>query len=187
MAKPAYKVKFTYEDYQLFPDDGRRHELIGGEHCVAPAPRRPHQRAVGNLQIDLGGFVREHRLGFVYPAPFDVVLSDEDVVQPDLVFVSNERASIAEDAGIFGAPDLVVEVLSDSTRKTDERIKRKLYEVFGVREYWLADPVLETVKVYRLSAEGSFQLVAELSAEEEDRLETPLLPGLSIPLNQIFQ
>jgi Uma2 family endonuclease len=187
MAKPAYRVKLTYEDYRLFPDDGRRHELIGGEHYVAPAPRKQHQRAVSNLHIDLGGFVREHGLGSVYPAPFDVVLSDEDVVQPDLLFVSRERASIEEEAGIFGAPDLVVEVLSDSTRNMDEGVKLKLYELFGVRECWLVDTSLESVKVYRLSSEGSFRLAAELYAEEGDSLETPLLPGLSIGLNQIFQ
>lgn len=187
MAKPAYKVKLTYEDYQLFPDDGRRHELIGGEHYVAPEPRKPHQRAVSNLHLDLGGFVRENRLGFVYVSPFDVVLSDEDVVQPDLLFVSRERSSIEEEAGIHGAPDLVVEVLSDSTRNTDEGAKLELYELSGVREYWLVDPLLETVKVHRLSTEGRFQRVAELSAEEEDYLETPLLPGLSIPLDRIFQ
>lgn len=187
MAKPAYRVKLTYEDYRLFPDDGQRHELIGGEHYVSPAPKKTHQRAVSNLHLDLGGFVREHRLGFVYPAPFDVVLSEEDVVQPDLLFVSRERASIERENGIFGAPDLVAEVLSDSTRDTDEGAKLKLYEFFGVREYWLVDTLSESVKVYRLSSNGSFELAAELYAEEGDCLETPLLPGLSIPLRQVFQ
>jgi Uma2 family endonuclease len=114
-----------------------------------------------------------------------VILSDEDVVQPDLIFVSSERSSIEQDRGIFGAPDLVVEILSESNRKTDEITKRKLYEWAGVLEYWIVDPVLETVKVYRLHG-GVYERAAELSAEAGDRLETPLLPGLAIAVSQIF-
>lgn len=182
MGRPA----LSYEDYQLFPDDGRRHELIGGEHYVSPAPIEKHQIASSNLQIDVGGFVREDRLGQVFSAPYDVVLSDEDVVQPDLLFVSRERASIRKPTGIFGAPDLVVEILSDSTRKIDEQVKRKLYEQAGVREYWVVDPLLETVKVYRLGAVGTYERVAELSVEAGDRLESPLFPGLVLPLERIF-
>ena len=186
MATPAYRLKFTYEDYLLFPDDGRRHELIGGEHYVSPSPVKKHQRASSNLQRNLSLFIFENRLGFLYPAPFDVILSDEDVVQPDLIFVSNQRSFIEQDHGIVGAPDLVVEILSESNRKTDEITKRKLYEWAGVLEYWVVDPVLETVKVYRLNG-GVYERVAELSAEVGDRLETSLLPGLTIALAQIFE
>jgi Uma2 family endonuclease len=186
MATPAYKLRFTYEDYLLFPDDGRRHELIGGEHCVTPAPRKKHQRSSSRLQHALGPFIDENRLGFLYSAPFDVILSDEDVVQPDLVFVSSERSAIEKDEGIVGAPDLVIEILSDSTRKTDETFKRKLYEWAGVREYWVVDPVLEMVKVYRLNG-GVYERLAELSAEAGDRLETPLLPGMTIAVARIFE
>jgi Uma2 family endonuclease len=185
MATPAYRLRFTYEDYLLFPDDGRRHELIGGEHHVSPSPKKNHQRASANLQRCLSPFIHEHQLGFLYSAPFDVILSEEDVVQPDLIFVSRERSSIEQDHGIVGAPDLIVEILSDSTRKTDETIKRKLYEWAGVSEYWVVDPVLETVKAYRLTGD-TYERVAELSAEAGDRLETPLLPGLTIELARIF-
>ena len=86
MATPAYKQRFTYEDYLLFPDDGRRHELIGGEHYVSPSPVKKHQRASSHLQRHLGPFIHDNGLGFLYTAPFDVILSDEDVVQPDLIF-----------------------------------------------------------------------------------------------------
>jgi Uma2 family endonuclease len=116
----------------------------------------------------------------------DVVLSDEDVVQPDLLFISNERSSIAQKSGAFGAPDLVVEIFSASTRKRDETIKLRLYDVMGVLEYWLADPDAGTIQVYR-SRNGRLGLVAELSAAEGDRLETPLLPGLTLRLSQIFE
>jgi Uma2 family endonuclease len=185
MATPAYRLKLTYEDYLLFPDDGRRHELIGGEHYVSPSPTKKHQRASANLQRNLGLFIFENRLGFLYSAPFDVILSEEDVVQPDLIFVSTQRSSIERDHGIVGAPDLLVEILSESNRKTDEITKRKLYEWAGVLEYWVVDPVLETVKVYRLNG-GVYERVAELSVEAGERLETPLLPGLSVALSQIF-
>jgi Uma2 family endonuclease len=186
MATPAFRLQLTYEDYLLFPDDGRRHELIGGEHFVSPSPVRKHQRASANLQRILSSLIFDHRLGFLYAAPFDVILSDEDVVQPDLIFVSNERSAIEQDHGIVGAPDLLVEILSESNRKTDEIAKRKLYEWAGVLEYWIVDPVLETVKVYRLAG-GAYERVAELSVEAGDSLETPLLPGLTIALAQIFE
>lgn len=128
MSPQAHKVKFTYEDYLLFPDDGKRHELIDGEHYVTPSPSTKHQRISGNLLYFLKDHLRRTKAGRMFDAPMDVVLSDFDVVQPDLLFVSSARASIITEKNIQGAPDLVVEILSDGTRKTDEIIKRKLYE-----------------------------------------------------------
>ena len=186
MASITSNVKYTYEDYELFPDDGRRHELIEGEHYVTPSPFAKHQSTVVKLTIRLGGVVEQRRLGWLFVAPFDVVLSDLDVVQPDLLFVSAKCAEVLTEKHVRGAPDLVVEVLSESTRRTDEIVKRKLYERFGVREYWVVDPVLESVKVYRLE-EGAFRRAAELTAEAGDALETPLFPGLAIPLSEIFE
>jgi Uma2 family endonuclease len=186
MATPAYKLQFTYEDYLLFPDDGRRHELIGGEHYVTPAPSEKHQITAANLHLDLGSFVRRNGLGRVFFSPFDLVLSAQDVVQPDLLFISHQRAAVAKRQGTAAVPELVVEILSESTRKTDETIKRKLYEWAGVAEYWIVDPILETVKVYRLAG-GVYERAVELSVEAGDRLETPLLPGFGIALAQIFE
>src|SRR5207253_2691726 len=94
MATPAYKIRFTYEDYLLFPDDGWRHELIGGEHSVSPSPKKKHQDSSGNLYRILSSAVYANKLGRLYHPPFDVILSEEDVVQPDLVFVSQDRLSI---------------------------------------------------------------------------------------------
>jgi Uma2 family endonuclease len=184
MATPARKPKYTYQDYLLFPEDGNRHEIIGGEHYVSPAPKWRHQIVAGNFHRLVSPFVRSERLGYFLFAPLDVVLSDEDVVQPDLLFISNERSSIAQEAGAFGAPDLVVEILSDSTRRRDETIKLRLYEVMGVIEYWIADPDARTILVYR-SRNGRLGLAAELSAGE--RLETPLLPGLVLEVDQVFE
>lgn len=179
------KVKFTYEDYLLFLEDGRRHELIDGEHYMTPAPSTRHQKVSINLSTILKNFLKQNRIGIVFAAPCDVVLSDLDVVQPDLLFVSAARASIITEKCIQGAPDLLIEILSETTRKTDEVIKRKLYERYGVREYWIVDPELEGLKVYRMTEQG-YVRVAELTHEAGDILTTPLLPGLQIPMSEIF-
>ncbi len=186
MPTPNPDVKFTYEDYLLFPDDGRRHELIDGDHFVTPAPRTKHQIASANLSGLLFAHLQRTKAGRVLTAPTDVVLSDLDVVQPDLLFTSSARAAIITEKNIQGPPDLAIEILSETTRRTDEVIKRKLYDRFGVPEYWIVDPELETVKVYRMTQQG-YQRTAELSKESGDVLTTPLLPDLHIPLAAIFE
>lgn len=182
---PDAAVKLTYEDYLLFPEDGLRHEIIDGEHEVTPSPLTRHQRIVANLFLIIAAFVRERKLGEVFLAPFDVILSNLDIVVPDLLFVSRKRSEIITEKNLQGAPDLVIEVLSDGTRKRDEVTKRKLYERFGVREYWIVDPVLESIKIYRQSGKG-FERAAELSVEAGDTLTSPLFPGLVIPLDDVF-
>ncbi len=186
MATPARSTKLTYEDYVLFPEDGKRHEIIEGDHYVTPAPKTKHQRVSNNLSGLLFIYLQRTRAGRVFCAPTDVVLSVMDVVQPDLLFVSAERASIVMDDNIQGAPDIVIEILSDTTRRTDEIIKRKLYERYGVPEYWIVDPELETIKVYRLANQAYVRSV-ELSKEANDSLTTPLLPDFRLPLTQSFE
>ena len=178
--------QLTYEDYLVFPDDGKRHEIIDGDHCVTPAPRTKHQRISANLTVALVSFVKRRRMGLVLAAPSDVILSDENVVQPDLLFVSTARASIVTEDNIRGAPDLVVEIISETTRKKDEVTKRKLYERFGVQEYWVVDPELETVKIFRRAQQGYGRAV-ELSKEANDILTTKLLAGFDLALTQIFE
>lgn len=182
--RDTVRRKLTYEDYLLFPDDGLRHEILDGEHYVTNAPSRWHQNAVGNLIYFFKDLLRrEPSLGEVYTAPFEVLFSAHNVALPDLVFVSRERIGILTDKNIQGAPDLIVEVLSRWTRKGDEIVKPEIYERFGVREYWIVDPQLQTVRVFQEEG-GSFVLSLELSGE--DVLTTPLLPGLAIPVSQIF-
>jgi Uma2 family endonuclease len=185
MSPQGHPVKLTYEDFLLFPDDGKRHELIDGDHFVTPSPNTKHQRTMRKLLTALDTFVARHRLGEVFAAPYDVILSDVDVVEPDLLFVSSGRAAIITEKNIRGAPDLVVEILSESTRKTDEMVKRKRYEQFGIMEYWIVDPELESVKVYRMTDKG-FVRTAEWTKEANDTLTTPLLPDLRILLTDIF-
>ena len=182
--KPA-GVKLTYDDYVLFPDDGQRHELIDGEHFVTPSPRPRHQTILLNVAAMIWNYLQEHPVGRVFTAPLDVILSNYDVVEPDLLYLSHERAREVLREWVHGAPDLVVEIGSPGTRKRDETIKRSLYERFAVSEYWIVDPEADTVKVYRHDDER-YTRVAELSLENKDVLTTPLLPGLEMPLSRIF-
>jgi Uma2 family endonuclease len=182
-------TKLTYEDFVLFPDDGKRHELVDGEHFVTPSPNTRHQTVLQSLNRILDAFVHERRLGKVFFAPFDVVFGLHDVVEPDLIYISAEREAILTEANVQGAPDLVVEVLSPSGRRHDEVRKRDLYERGGVAEYWLVDPEAETVKVFRRaeSDAGRFGRPLLLSLRDGDVVSTPLLPGLQVPLATIFE
>ena len=180
-------TKLTYEDFVLFPDDGKRHELIDGEHFVNPSPNRRHQAVLRRLTVLLEPLVRSGGLGEVFFAPFDVVFTRHDVVEPDLLFVSSARSAILTDANVQGAPDLVVEVLSPASRRQDEVLKRDLYERGGVAEYWIVDPEAETVKVFRRLAEGGrFGRPLLLTLHEGDALASPLLPGIELRLSALF-
>jgi Uma2 family endonuclease len=186
--KPAGPgVKLTYDDFLLFPDDGLRHELIDGEHYVTPSPSTRHQRISGRLHLLIGGWLQDHPIGQLFYAPFDVVFSRFDVVEPDLLYVSNERAAeILTAQHVTGAPEIVVEIASPGTRKRDETIKRRLYERSGVSEYWVVDPELDVIRIYRRAGEG-FGRPIELSREACDVLTSTLLPGLELPLERILK
>lgn len=179
------RLKLTHAEYRVFPNDGRRHEILDGEHAASGAPGIRHQRVSRRLLRALDAAAEEHGVGEVFHGPVAVVLSEFDVVEPDLLFVAAERAAIIRRDEIKGAPDLVVEVLSPSSRRLDEIVKRKAYEDFGVQEYWIADPELETVKVYCRQGAG-FGAPTELAAERGETLTTPLLPGFELPLQTVF-
>jgi Uma2 family endonuclease len=178
-------VKLTYDDFVHFPDDGKRHELIDGEHYVTPSPNTRHQRIVFNLTGLIWSFLQANRIGQAFGSPLDVVFSDFDVVEPDLLFVSHARREVLTAQNVQGAPDLVVEVGSPSTRRRDELTKHRLYERFGVSEYWVVDPDLDLIKVFRL-VEGRYTRTSELTLAAGDVLTTPLLPGLELSLASIF-
>jgi Uma2 family endonuclease len=179
-------VKLTYDDFVLFPDDGKRHELIDGEHYVTPSPNMRHQAITGNMYFIIRSWLETHPAGRVFFAPFDVVMSEIDVVEPDLLFVSAARVpEVLTAQHVRGTPDLVIEVASKGTRKRDETIKRRLYERKGVQEYWTIDPEIDVVRVYRRDGE-SFGRAEELSRERGDVLQTPILPGLDISVERIF-
>ena len=180
-------VKLTYADLLALPDDRMRHELIDGEHHVTAAPTLRHQAVLGNLFATLHGFVQAHRLGEVFVAPLDVLLSYFDVLEPDVLFVGRARLARLEERFVRGAPDLAVEVLSPSTRGRDLMVKRRVYRQFGVAEYWIVDPAQETIEIFR--GGGSWFRAAEsLSrAAGPQTFFSPLFPGLVLSLNQIFE
>src|SRR5215510_454314 len=184
---PSPGVKLTYDDFVQFPDDGMRHELIDGEHYVTPSPNTKHQRVSINLTVMIGGWLEQNPIGQVFHAPFDVVFSHYDVVEPDLLYLSNARAADAlTPKHLRGVPELVIEIGSPGTRRRDETIKRRLYERAGVTEYWIVDPEKGTIRVYRRDGD-EFARMPDLSVAANDELTTSLLPGLQIPLARVFR
>ena len=177
------KTKLTYRDYANTPDD-ERYELIDGELILVPAPSISHQRSHRNLGVQMTIFVRQHELGEVFLAPTDVVLSDTDTVQPDVLFISKDRQRIITEANIQGAPDLVVEILSPSTSRRDWREKRDLYAEHGVKEYWLADPATKIVWVMLLE-DGALDIVETYAGG--DTLTSPTLDGFSVAVDDLFR
>jgi Uma2 family endonuclease len=184
--QPTPGVKLTYDDFLLFPDDGQRHELIDGEHFVTPSPYQIHQIIVGNLYFAIRVYLEEHPIGQVFLSPFDVVFSNFDVVEPDLLYISTARHEILTKQNVQGAPDLVIEVGSPGTRRRDETIKRRLYERSEVSEYWIVDPELEVVRIYQRDGQG-FGRPHELSREAGDVVTSPLFPHLKLSLDAVFR
>lgn len=176
------KIKYTYKDYLKTPDD-KRYELIEGELLMTPSPVPKHQRISGKLEFELRKFVTENNLGEVFYAPCDVYLDDENVVQPDILFIANDRLAIIGEKNIQGAPDLVVEIISESSAYRDMVQKKRLYAKFGVKEYWIAIPEEGSIEIYLLK-DNTFQLYK--AYRKDDALESPNLKGLKISLKEIF-
>ena len=175
-------IKFTYEDYLHFPED-KRYEIIDGEVHMVPSPGEAHQDVCANLAFVLRVFVKENALGKVYFAPLDVVFSEIDVVQLDIMFISKERLNIITERNIQGAPDLIVEIISPSSEYRDRVIKRKLYSKYGVKEYWLVDPEKKEIEVMALGESG---LETVKIYKKTDILESLVLKGIKIKLDEIF-
>lgn len=183
LVDPASLV-FTREDYYGMPETASRYQLIGGGLHMAPAPNRRHQTVSRNLELAVFHYLKANPIGQAWNAPFDVELDRWNIFQPDLLYVSNERSGILTCQGVSGAPDLIVEILSDRTRELDLGAKLRVYLSSGVRELWIVDPEAETVAVYRDAGEG-LRPLAELSGGEAV-IETPLLPGFSLALAEVF-
>ena len=172
----------TYDDLRQIPPDRNRYELIEGELFVSAAPNTEHQRKTGRLFRRLADHVEQHDLGEVFVAPCDVVFDASTVLEPDIPFVSKARQSIVKAACIEGAPDLVVEVTSDSSRTIDRFVKRDRYAEFGVPEYWLLDPFEPRIEVLRLEG-GKYRVVGSFGPG--DTLESATFPGLRIPVSSL--
>lgn len=178
-------MSFTVRDYQATPDGPPWSELIEGDLVQDPSPRDPHQSAAGEIYFAIKLYLRQHPIALVRYAPLDVYLDDINVFQPDVLVLLQDRASLRTDEGIKGAPDLVVEILSPSTLRTDLLRKRVVYARSGVREMWIVDTVAQTIAAFRFSEKRDAPVAIWLNAAD-DAARTPLLPGLSIPLRNVF-
>lgn len=182
MSTDLPKTKLRFSDYRLFPDDGKIHELIDGMHYMTPAPTPDHQTVSKRIQHFLYTEIELTGLGLVFNAPIDVQFGEYNGVQPDLIVLlkKNKTASITP-THVKGAPDLVIEILSPSTRKKDLKLKRNLYEQFGVREYWIVDPKQKSVTQLVL-VDREYQPVAS----PRKCITLKILPKISISLEKIW-
>ena len=180
-ATPENKV-WTYDDYLGLPDD-QQYQIIEGELFLAPAPYSDHQRVSRELEFLLLTHVKKHALGEVFYAPFDVIIDERNVVQPDILFIDKSRLGYIRKRGLFGRPDLAMEIVSPSTTQLDRRKKLALYERCGVPEYWVIDPANRTIEIFLLT-EGRYQPLA--FAAETGSVKSHLLPGFEVDLAAIM-
>lgn len=174
---------WTYHDYCALPADGKIYQIIKGVMYMVPAPIPNHQDLVGNIYSILRSHVQKNNLGKVYISPIDVIFSQTSVVQPDVLYISKNRKAIIGEKAIFGAPDLIVEVVSPSTRKLDETTKKELYEFQGVIEYLIVYPDEKKVVHYVLEG-GFYRLRGTFVSPEEIPLKTL---SMSLPLRDVFE
>ena len=182
-SKIGEKNLFNYRDYFLFPDNGKRYQILEGELFMTPPPGFSHQNSVTQLTIMLGQYLNRNQIGKVFCAPFAVVLSDINVVEPDLVYVSNARKNLIKERGIFGSPDLMVEVLSKGNKKMDRITKFKLYARFKIPHYWIVDPMEKTMELYQLE-KGEYRLTSKKQGSEV--MSPSLFPGLEFSLKDLW-
>ena len=175
--------RVTYDDYCALPDDGVRREVIGGRYVVVPSPDSPHQDAVGRLYRWLLDVIEPQRGGRAFIAPFDVVLSAHDVVQPDALWIAPEHLDRLRVDGVFGAPTLVIEALSPSTKTKDLGKKKRLFAASGVPFYWIVDPRAHTIAALQL--DGDRYIVAG-EAAHDDVAHLPPFAELALPLAPLW-
>jgi Uma2 family endonuclease len=177
---------WTYDDYARLPDDGNRYEVIHGVLYVTPLPNFKHQFVIVKLAASFEVFLAEHEVGIVLTAPFDILLPREiaSPVEPDLVVFRTGNTPDWGAKNFAGVPDLVVEVLSPSTRSRDRRIKLRAYEEAGVPEYWLVDPDLRSILVYGREAGSGF--VERCRGGVGERVTSSVLPGFELAVARLF-
>ena len=178
------RPRLTYADLERMPDDGRRYELYDGEVVVVPSPLPLHQMVHARL-VDLLRSYAAARGGLCLYAPLDIVFSDYDVLQPDIVYFRPERRQLIDLRKVIRIPpDLCIEILSPSTAGRDRGRKMETFARFGVKEYWIVDPASAALEAHELAG-GRYQLRER--ATEADSVSSPLLPGLSFSVGPIFQ
>jgi Uma2 family endonuclease len=175
---------FTYDDYLTLPNDGKRYEIINGDLYMSPAPLPEHQLISIRLEEIFLSYVRKEKWGKIFHAPIDVVFSMTEIVQPDIVLVSKQREEIIAKKNLISAPDLIVEILSETTEKTDRTKKKEMYEKYGVREYWIVDPSDQSIEIFVL--EQSRYATAQKFVND-DIVDSTILPGIAFPARSAFE
>jgi Uma2 family endonuclease len=178
----AEKKKYTYEDYEKLPE-GSPFQLIDGELVMTPAPVPYHQQILLRIISSFIEFNAKHKLGEILIAPIDVFLSETETYQPDIIFISNERMKIIGQKKIEGAPDLVIEILSETTAYYDLKHKKRIYESCGVKEYWIVDPIEKSVEVYE-NINSTFKLFS--SAILKGNVNSKILTDFELEISKIF-
>ncbi len=178
------KKTYTYQDYLLLPDNGNRYEILEGELVMSPSPATIHQRISRRLVALLLAYVEQNRAGELFYAPYDVIFSNTNVVQPDILFVRSENSTIITEKNIQGAPDLIIEIISPATAYYDLIVKKELYETYGVNEFWLVDPSRNWVEVYELR-KGKYEL--HTRAEKTGKIQSVVLEHFQMNLEDLFQ
>ncbi|MCH1912437.1 Uma2 family endonuclease [Leptospira noguchii] len=171
----------TEKDFVKLPE-GTLAELLEGEIFIVPAPIPEHQRVVLKFSNVLSNYLEGNKLGEVFFSPIDVYLDEHNVVQPDLLFISQARSFIIQEKRIEGAPDWIAEILLEGNTYHDLKTKKKLYEKHGVLEYWIVDPMERSVEVYR-NGESGFTLFSSVSS---GKIASVLLDGFSVEIDSIF-
>ena len=175
--------KYTYKDYLLIDDD-KRYEILRGGLIMVPAPFTIHQRISMNMAIIIGNFVKDKNHGKIFYSPTDVVLSEDIVVQPDILFISKERLDIIKEAAIMGSPDLIVEIISPSSASYDTVEKRDIYEEYGVKEYWLVFPQEKAIEVLTRE-DGVYRELCK--GRKTGIVMSKIIAGLEVDLKEVFE
>jgi len=180
--------KFTYQDYLKMTDE-QRYEITEGDLYMVPAPNTEHQSISRNIELIICNYVYEKKLGEVYHAPIDVVMGESNIVQPDILFITTENSGIIQKKGIFGSPDLVIEIISPSSKIRDTYIKKELYELFKIKEYWIVDPANKSIEIFQLNAENKYNLFSNGYIDDHESIKiikSTIFTELEIDLEKIF-
>ena len=177
------RKKITYADY-LKIDDNNRYEIFNGELLMVPAPSTDHQEISRNIGSLIWSFVKQKGIGKVFNAPVDVVFDDDEVFQPDIVFIKSENQHIIRKSAIKGIPDLIVEIVSPSSAFYDMVEKKEVYRKYGVKEYWLVFPDEKVIEIFILGKEGYVEFC---KSKKKGMVKSNVLEGLEIDSKDVFE
>ena len=174
--------KYTYDDYANLPE-GKPYRLINGNLVMSPSPTVYHQQILLKISVSLSNYLEKNKVGTLLVSPMDVYFEEHETYQPDIIFISNEREKIIGEKKIEGAPDLVIEILSESSAYYDLKHKKNIYEKHNVKEYWIVDPIDKSIEIYE-NKDHSFGLVYK--GKNKGEIKSKILPNLGSKLEKIF-